>query len=499
MPRQKKRAEQELDQTPHVIRSGGDEMNLVEYPFAALWSKDGDASSIEHSWETQHPISGRKVKASWRVTGDPDLGLPGPTDERLYLVLMELSRESGFSSQIVHFTRHDLIKRLRWSHDQHSYRMLGESLRRLKAVTISAENAFWDATIKSFRTVGFGILDNYDVVAERGGRKKKDGSETERPESFFRWNDVVFGSVQAGYIRALDLDFALSLKGDLALRLFRYLDKKAYDGRKTFEIELEVLCERHLGMKPMQYDSTRRARLKSAHDELLRRDFLRSLSFEPMKTRKAEKVCYVFTPRNSRSIEATEKKAEQSSLPEIPNSPQQTVLAGALQNVATMDGDGALIERMMEIGVSPDVARQLAATTTRNDLKAQLDCLSDRKATDPAAVLVKSIREKWSFPQAYTARLEAAERAEKAREAQEANQKQKSLQEEAQRAEDAKLKQEAEHLDAIYFGLDERGQNRIDEQVTERLGIVGRLTKHEGAKQAMRRQIVREMLESARQ
>jgi len=291
-----------------VVRHGRDEMNLVEYPFASLWKNTEPGTEILHEWETEHPVTGRTLKAFWRVTGDPKLGLPTPSDEQVYLALMELTEEMGLRSPSVHFTRHDLLRRLNWPVDQHYYNLLRDAFTRLGAVFITSQNAFWDAKARSFKTIGFNLIDNFEILEERRGRKRKgskDGREADPqptlPVSFFKWNDVLFESFQSGYIRAIDLDFALSLRSSIALRLYRYLDKKSYDGRKEFEVELAVLCERHLGMKPCRYPSKFKERLSPAHDELLARRFLSGVRYEPMSTKRAEKVCYTFAERRASS------------------------------------------------------------------------------------------------------------------------------------------------------------------------------------------------------
>lgn len=281
-------------------------MNLVEYPFASLWKNTEPGTEILHEWETEHPITGRSLKAFWRVTGDPKLGLPTPSDEQVYLALMELTEESGLHSPSVHFTRHDLLRRLNWPVDQHYYNLLRDAFTRLGAVFITSQNAFWDAKARSFKTIGFNLIDNFEILEERRGRKRREAREPEAqislPMSFFKWNDVLFESFQSGYIRAIDLDFALSLRSSIALRLYRYLDKKSYDGRKEFEVELAVLCERHLGMKPCRYPSKFKERLFPAHEELLARRFLSGVRYEPMSTKKAEKVCYTFAERRGAGL-----------------------------------------------------------------------------------------------------------------------------------------------------------------------------------------------------
>lgn len=494
-------------QPVEIARMGGDEMNLVEYPFASLWNKEAPGVKIEHEWETQHPITGRTVRAVWRAEGSPELGLPGPSEERLYLALMELSREQGFA-QVVAFTRHDLVKRLDWPHNQHSYRMVTEGFRRLKAVSITSENAFWDASIKSFRTVGFGIVDNYDIVAEPPGRKKKGREQGELPLSYFRWNDVIFGSVQAGYIRSLDVGFGLSLRGDLALRLFRYLDKKAYDGRPHFEIELASLCDRHLGMKPTNYDSTRRARLRAAHEELLARGFLQSVEFAPMKTRKAEKVRYAFSPRRDSARALAAAPASQPP----PHQPEDAVLGHLSSHnadVVLLDASSQeassqeavqkavareAVARMMTLGVSPEVAQSFVAEVPPEELSLQLDCLPDRNAKDAAAVFVKSVREKWAVPQAHLDRVEARQRAQRQREGRETARVAKARHETERQEQSASQEEERARLDQVWEQLDEAQRQELDREASQRLGVLGRSGKAQGALMAMRRNLLRERL-----
>jgi hypothetical protein len=478
-----------------AIREGRDEMNLVEYPFASLWKNTEADAEISHEWETQHPLTGRKVKASWRVSGDPKLGLPSASDEQVYLALMEVTQQSGLESQTVYFTRHDLIRRLGWVHNDVNYRRLLQAMRRLKAVTISAENAFWDASAKSFRSVGFSILDNYDIATERPGRKKS--GQSELPLSFFKWNDVVFSSMKAGYIRAIDLGFALSLQSALALRLYRYLDKKSYDSRRKFEIELGSLCERHLGMRPSEYASKYKERLKPAHDELLARGFLEHVGYEPMKTKKAEKVCYTFAPRKNLTASTPDAPTTHSSNLNTPQDSQQDLQEASQSSLDALDAveaaptrNGAtvlithslfdsstnsnsnsetdeLLHRMIDIGVSPDVAHELIRLAAKQDLRLQLDCLTDRDPKDSAATFVKAVRESWTPPTKYSRRIKAAEQARQRAVISETEKISKAAKERLET--EKKVWQEADdrNIDAIWDSLSAEDQATIETKVRE--------------------------------
>jgi hypothetical protein len=416
-----------------------------------MWEKEKPDAVIHHEWTARHPVSGKSVKASWRVEGSPTMGLPQPNDERVYLVLLELTREAHFQSQTIYFTRYDLVQRLGWPINEKSYQMLYDAFKRLQSVKIQAENAFWEPRAKSFRNVGFSIIDNFDIINEKPGRKSKNRDQAELPVSYFRWNDVIFQSFQAGYMRTLDLGLALSLKGDIALRLYRYLDKKSYDGRSRFEIELGSLCERHLGMRAARYPSKHKERLKGAHDELIGRGVLQSVSYEPMKTKKAEKVCYLF-PSKTPALPADESDtpAASQATPETETAPD-------------------LLQRMLDLKISPDVARALLESTPAEALGLQLDCLRDRKATDPAAVFVKAVREGWEPPAKYFERVEAAERSKRDKEVARAEKRAKAAQEAAKREETASQEQEAAALEKMWEKLDARTQERLEKKVREKL------------------------------
>ena len=48
--------------------------------------------------------------------------------------------------------------------------------------------------------------------------------------SWFVWNEVLFQSFQAGYVKQLDWNLYCSLKDPVAKRLYRFLDKRFYRG-----------------------------------------------------------------------------------------------------------------------------------------------------------------------------------------------------------------------------------------------------------------------------
>jgi hypothetical protein len=172
-----------------------------------------------------------------------------------------------------------------------------------------------------------------------------------------------------------------------------------------------------------------------------------------MKSKKAEKVCYSFP---SKTPALPEAEADHSAEAESGAPPEARPATDLLQ-------------RMLDLKISPDVARDLLASTPAEALGLQLDCLRDRRAKDPAAVFVKAVREGWAPPAKYFERIEAAERAQKAKAVAEAEKRKEAAQEAAKRQETASQEQETAAMEKMWEKLDARTQERLEKQVREKL------------------------------
>jgi len=356
-----------------LARVGRDEMNLAEFPFALLSKRvPSGVSEIRFSDAIRGP-SGVLVERRWTVTGSPKHGLPVAADEPVYVALMEATKEQGFKSRIIYTSRQDLARRIGLPHGGAAYRQIKASLDRLVGVNIHAENAFWDPDKRAYGTVSFGLLDDYVLLDERKGGSKQ------LPLGQVAWNRIIFASFAAGNIKRLDTAFFFSLDSPIARRLYRYLDKKRYDGKPVFQIGLEKLCFEHLGLsRSYRFPSQLRQKLARGHQELIDRGFLRSVRYEPM-ARGGQKAIYEFA------------KVEEAE-PDYPDEPER---------------DEILAWELQEVGVSETSARQLVRNYPEEQIRTQLEYLPDRRADDPPAVLVQSIRENWSEPTAHREAREA--------------------------------------------------------------------------------------------
>ena len=307
--------------------SGRDEMNLAGNPFALLQaaSRNGQ-SQIIREWNRELP-SGKIVTARWKVEGDQELGLPGPNEELLYLVLLQLTRESaddnGIWPQRVGFSRYDIVKRLGWPDNGKSYKLLRDCFVRLTSVTIVADYAFWDARLKNpYPTIIFHILEDARIADEPRGKS----GQSNLPLSYFKWNETLYESFLAGNVRSLALEFTLSLESPISRRLFRILELLRHARKPALpEVHLEVFSLRdRLGMTAYAYPSKIRQVITPAINELISRGYLSFVEYT--KEKKTETAVFTFGGVKPIGAEIGQNSAEQGSNPKITKQTAKTQL-----------------------------------------------------------------------------------------------------------------------------------------------------------------------------
>jgi hypothetical protein len=91
--------------------------------------------------------------------------------------------------------------------------------------------------------------------------------------SSFWWNEVVFRSFQAGYLKRIDMELFRRLRSPIAKRLYRLLDKRFYHkDRWTFDLR-ELACE-HVGISRNYDVGQMKRKLRPAIAELEEAQYL---------------------------------------------------------------------------------------------------------------------------------------------------------------------------------------------------------------------------------
>ncbi len=207
-----------------TFEAGRDELNLAEFPLAAICDRFLDGSKTVVFEDTVWDEEKRKrLPRKLTISGSDRFGLPTAKDDDVLLACIQLSSLGHFHQREVHFSRYELLKLLRWPDETRYYRRLATSLRRWKGLTVYSDRAFYDKARQSWVNKDFGVFDNL-YIYEREEEQRRDAPA----DSWFTWNEVVFGSFQAGYLKKLDWDLYLRLKDPVAKRLYRFLDKRFY-------------------------------------------------------------------------------------------------------------------------------------------------------------------------------------------------------------------------------------------------------------------------------
>src|SRR6185312_11848556 len=204
--------EQNEENTAALDNGWKDELNLAEFPIAALTDRvpNGQTTLVfEDKLERRdHPPIVRRLT----IMGTVKHGLPTSTDDEVLVGLIQLTkRRSNFTDARVPFSRYELIELLGWPQSGQSYRRIEEALHRWVGVVLMYENAWWDNNAKSWVDEQFHVLDNvtlYDrerwrTSARNGkaGKGDRGGARADKPPlplSSFRWNEVIFQSFQSG-------------------------------------------------------------------------------------------------------------------------------------------------------------------------------------------------------------------------------------------------------------------------------------------------------------
>src|SRR5215218_2331648 len=278
--------EQAEDGTSALDTGWKDELNLAEFPIAALTDRIPDGQTTLVFEDKLERRDSAPIVRRLTIMGTHKHGLPTSLDDEVLVGLIQLTkRRSNFTDPRVPFSRYELIELLGWPQSGQSYRRIEEALHRWVGVVLMYENAWWDNAAKSWVDENFHVLDNVTLYdrerrrpAPRSGRSSK-AEKAPLPLSSFRWNEVIFQSFQSGNLKQLDLEFYLGLRLPTTKRMFRFLDKRFYR-RSRLDFDLRTLACEHIGMSRSYAPTELKRRLKPALEELEQLGFLEPLGPE---------------------------------------------------------------------------------------------------------------------------------------------------------------------------------------------------------------------------
>ena len=308
-------------------------MNLLEFCiFSASNRVDKKTKRLEFSEEVRQ---GKKlVLRELTVAFSSEYGRPTPSDDLLLTALIKISRDQHFKQPRVYFTRYEILKTLGWAEGAKNYERIEKGFDRLRGVHMNWKNWYWDRKNRVWATRKFGLIDDVELL-DRGQYSRIQKEGTSRPKSWFKWSDIMFESFHSNYIKTLYLDDLLAIKGDIARRLYRFLDKRFNNKDRSgpVEIALPVLAERKLGFKKTKQSHLLRM-VKPAIDELISRGHLSESSVNYLE--KNGTYYFRFRPPKKSTKKLTEKKQLAVNSPEL--SAEQTDVMKKLVKLGVVGG-----------------------------------------------------------------------------------------------------------------------------------------------------------------
>jgi hypothetical protein len=387
----------EAESLSELLRIGKDEMNLAEFPMTSLSDKPA-AGETSLKFEDQiYDERKRKLIPRKRIIeGSKEYGLPTATDDSVILALIQLTKlKNGFACREVEFTRHELISLLSWPNKGQSYDRISQSLHRVAGVTYHFENSWWDNRRKAWTTKIFGIIDNVEL---------NDSRETDTQGALFTsritWNQIILDSFQAGYLRSLDFQLAMSLKHATSMRIYRFMGKR-FHLRSEWSFDLKDFAYEHIGLSRNYEGGAQIARkLQPAISELENVGFLEEF------------------PENERFL----KNGREWSIRLVQKQPFTDVMSPALP--CGESEPEPLVTELVDRGVTKATAEEIVQKLPAESIETKLEVFDwlvekqdKRVAKSPAGYLVKSIQDDYATPKGFLSKAERQQREESKREA----------------------------------------------------------------------------------
>jgi hypothetical protein len=424
----------DIDPSSASSPNGKDEMNFAEFPIALLTDRPPKEQTVlEFEDRIYDPRRKRIIRQRRIIEGSKKYGLPTSTDDAVILALIQLTKLRGdFKKREVEFTRLELIRMLGWADEGRSYERVKTSLLRIESINYIYDNAWWDGRQKAWTSKAFHIIDTVEIndsraYSDQGGQFP----------SRIVWNEVVFDSFRAGFLRDIDFQLCMSLQHPTSLRMYRFLGKRFYtDPDLTFD--LKEFAYKHIGVSGNYEGGTQIARkLRPAVEELEKVGFL-----EPLPDRER-------FPKNGRkwSIRLIHKvSASAAPTPTATEAPSPAV--------------AALVDRGVTIAAATELVRKHGEEAVQAQVE-YLDWIREKrpeKVKDPAAYLVEAIKHAYAAPKGFVSKAEKQRR-------QEAKQaKERATAEARRRRQDDQQREQAERqaLDAYWKSLTPKQQAELD-------------------------------------
>ena len=341
---------------PIPATTGRDHAALALMPFG-IAAQSGEKRNEPVTIAYQAEVDGRLQRVNVTLRPGSALTLPTPSDQMVFLALLQLALRQDPPSERLEFHRADVVEMLGWSDGGRNYSRLRDSLERLVNMSIKINVALVARDGREYQQEeeASHIVERYRI-----------GSRSGRP-SMVEWGHLVREAFRLGDFKRLDWNLLRDLGNPLTGQLYRLLDRVTMAGQTEWAIGWRPLAQA-LGMgdgydRPAKF----RDKLQPHLDAMAAHGVVDSVDYERGGR-------FVFHVRN--------------------------YLRSRLR------------QSLEELGVYTDAARQLVAGFDETVIMAQVDCLKHgqrAKPASPGGYITKAVREGYDLrypedePQAFAA------------------------------------------------------------------------------------------------
>lgn len=228
------------------LDEGVDELNIAEFPLA-VFSQRPKGSEVVYKNQVFCKKTRQSITRSLTISAGNGNKLPTPFDSNVVLGLLQYYERID-EEKYQEISLREVATVLGLDTGGRTIKRIKESINLWFEIGLTYENAWFNARDKRWEDAKFRIVDA--VINNEDSYK-------------IRWGREFLQSLEANYVRPLNLELFRSLNNPLAQTIFRYLDKKFYRQNKL-DYDLENLAFNHLGIPLNTSTGDIKRRLKPA-------------------------------------------------------------------------------------------------------------------------------------------------------------------------------------------------------------------------------------------
>jgi len=288
-----------------ILRS---EVNLLNLPFFALWDKDLRRRRKVEFTDVEER-DGAKIQILWRVTGDSELGYPGPLDRKVFRAIehiitsqmppLENPVRLGSFAEIAQLLD---FKKRKGSYDKWAYKRIKESIQRISATRAFSKGTWTRRSKEDGKTIKRYLEDGPFAIYARpffAWEELPDGTVADT--NYLELGSWYLESLNARYVRPLDFNYYKSFKTNIGPRLYELLGTKFYGwykGQPPRRFRYSTLCQL-LPATKQRYLAKAKQMLDPGHEELKQTGFLSAYRWEPLEDEKGDWMVYYWPGRRA--------------------------------------------------------------------------------------------------------------------------------------------------------------------------------------------------------